>query len=185
MKTLSLFFVFLFIALPAFAEFQIDLGYQNHDGNWDTQNTEFDALDTSDSGYHLGVSLRNRVGKSGKHLVGVGLNIDEILEERLIGFRAIDYRYELNESFRVGAFIGAANLDTGFQQSGFYFGANAAYFFTDNIGINIEANYGDKLARDRQAGLDDPQAIPDEGDSPRADIFLDYYSTSVSLSFRF
>lgn len=182
------FFIVLFcltIANSALAEFQFDIGYQNHDGDWDTGNTAFDTLDSSGSDYHFGAYVRNKVGKSKKHLIGIGLNVDSILDERLIGYRAIDYRYEITDAFQVGTFIGAANLDTGFQQSGYYLGVNAAYYFSKNIGLNFELNYGDNLARDRRSELGDPIGEVIDDELPRPDIFLNFYSSSLSLSLRF
>jgi hypothetical protein len=178
----------LFIILPALkaqADFQFDIGYQYHDLQWETQNAEFDGLDMSGSDYHLGLYLRNRVGTSQKHMIGLGVNVDRLNDENLLGFRAIDYRYEVNQAIQVGAFVGAANLDSGFQQSGYYLGVNTAYYPSKHVGINFEVNYGDTLARDRVLDSDPVGDPLEDGRANRPDIFLNFYSTSVSLSFRF
>jgi hypothetical protein len=164
------------------AEFSLSAGLQNHSGNWETLNTEFDAQDHSGSGYHLGFSLKNRFGKTGKNYFGVGVDIDDILDSQLIGYRALDYQRVLSSNFRIGGFFGAASIDTGLPQNGYYLGGNIGYYMLNNkLGFTFEIRHGNGLSRDRKLA-DDPQSTADE---KRPDIFLDYVASALQVSWTF
>jgi hypothetical protein len=163
-------------------EFSLSAGLQSHSGNWETSNTEFDAQDYSGSGYHLGFSLKNQYGKTGKNFLGVGVDIDEILDDQVIGYRAIDYQRALSSNFRIGGFFGAASIDTGLPQNGYYMGGNISYYMLNNkLGFTFEVRYGSGLSRDRKLA-DDPQNTT--GDN-RPDIFLDYVASALQVSWTF
>lgn len=96
----------------------------------------------------------------------------------MLALRALDYEYELNEAMRIGAFFGAATLDTGLPQNGYYTGVNASYLnIIDKLDLVVEARYGSGLARDRKLASDP------SGD--RTDMFLDFTSIALSLRWNF
>lgn len=160
-------------------EFRASAGYQSHNADWLTADPEFNNQDFSDSGIYFGISLKNRFGKNNNHLVGVGIDIDSILDERVIGYRAIDYQYVLNKKWRIGGFIGAATIDTGLPQNGYYLGANGSYFFSEKISLTAEIRHGNGLARDR-VFESDPEQVTE-----LPDIFLDYSAFGLQVDWHF
>lgn len=171
----------IFSAATHAVEFSVGAGYQSHDASWKTDNPAFDNRDFSDSGYYFSLGLKNEVGKNNKHLIGVGIDASEILNEQIIGYRAIDYQYAVNDSIRLGGFFGAASIDTGLPQNGYYMGANASYFVTESLSIGAELRHGNGLARDRQEQLGDP--VSETEDVP--DIFLDFTAFGLQLNWHF
>lgn len=151
-------------------------GVQTHSADWETGDASFDSQDFNDTSYHFGFRLYNAINP--KHMLGVGLDYDEILSENLIGYRAIDYQYIFSERYRVGAFFGAASLDTGLPQNGYYYGVNALTFISSNrLALQYELKVGDGLARDRLLESDP------EGEKP--DIFLDFIAHTLALQWHF
>ncbi len=174
--------LFALLSISAQAvEFRASAGYQTHNADWLTLDPEFDNQDLSDSGYFFGLSLKNRVGKNKNHVIGAGIDFDSILDERVIGYRAIDYQYLINENYRLGGFFGAATIDTGLPQNGYYMGVNGSYFLNKNISITMELRHGNGLARDR-AFENDPR---NDTDINRPDIFLDYTAAGIQFDWHF
>lgn len=160
-------------------EIQLKLGLQSHKGTWDSERSDFDNQDHTGSAGYYGFSLKNKVGKSQKHFIGVGVDFDTILDDQVRGYRAIDYQYALFNNIRIGGFIGAASIDTGFPQNGYYTGFNLSYhLLKQKLGIGYELRIGDGLARDRKSDLDTPA----DTSSPRPDIFLDFQVHSLFIS---
>ncbi len=159
----------------------LSIGYQAHDAEWETGDLEFDNQDYSGSDYHFGFRLYN-VFKT-KHKLGLGLDFEKILSENLIGYRALDYQYEVTERVHAGAFFGAATIETGLPQNGYYYGVNSSLFiFSNKLALHYELKVGDGLARDRLLDSDP------EGDDPeieRPDIFLDFTSHTLSARWYF
>lgn len=169
----------LCLAESSVAEVQINAGWQKHQVRFDTQDTVIDASDPSDNGYHAGIAARKNLGKSQRHWFGVGVDVSEILDQTLVGLRALDYQYQIYPHVRIGAFFGAATLDTGSMQNGYYTGINltATDVGTKNLNVILEFRHGDGLARDRLLASDP------EGTQP--DIFLDFDALSLSVGYRF
>lgn len=178
-RTLFSVLVFTILGLAATttnaAEFTLHAGAQNHSGSWETGDSDFDSQDHNGNGYHYGFSFKNRIGSSKKHYLGTGVDINDILDSRMIGLRAIDYQYALMQKLRVGGFFGAATINTGRPQNGYYLGANVNYHFK-HLAIGFEIRHGNGMARDRISG--DPQGV-------KPDIFLDFIATGVHLSWTF
>ncbi|MFL0799532.1 MAG: hypothetical protein K6L80_03705 [Agarilytica sp.] len=155
----------------------IGIGYQQHDVKFDLEYDAEEAVSGEGNGFHLSIGLRNHYGRDQQHLFGGGIDIDEILGNRLIGYRALDYQYQLNRSIRLGGFFGAASLDSGLPQNGYYTGASFSYVnIIDDVDITFELRHANGLARDRRG------ATP-EGSRP--DIFLDFTSIATYISWRF
>jgi hypothetical protein len=175
---------FLALMLLSFSskavEFHLSAGYQSHNADWLTTNTEFDNQDFSDSGYHFAFGIKNIVGKSKRHMIGAGIDVNSILDDQVIGYRAIDYQYILNEKWRLGGFFGAASIDTGLPQNGYYMGVNLSYFVFKNMSISAAIRHGNGLARDRAFDTD-----PESEVIERPDIFLDYTATGLQLNWHF
>lgn len=174
-----------FIMFPAatMAEIELSIGWQSHQAQLETRVPEIDASDPDDSGYRVGFAVRRSLGESKNHKFGFGVNIDEVLGDTLVGLRALDYQYQFTNQFRAGLFFGAASLDSGSFQDGYYFGgsARATDVFSDGVDIFLELSRGSGLARDRLLETD-PQ--PPAGErSP--DIFLDFNAAVVGISYRF
>ena len=133
----------------------------------------------SGEGGVLGFSVKAPRGMSGKHYWGVGLDIADIEGDLLLGYRAVDYQYAMTDTFRVGAFLGAASWDTGLPQNGYYFGLNASMENVfPRVGLKLEARVADGLARDTILDSDPKGEIT-------PDIFADIHSVVASVTYRF
>ncbi len=131
------------------------------------------------TGYHLAVGIHKPLGQSQRHWFGVALDYDDILDSSLLGYRALDYLYQPNDSWRVGAFFGAASLDSGLPQNGYYTGASLSRLNAWNQPVDaiLEVRFASGLARDRR--------LPGDPQSTSPDIFLDYVSVALGLNYRF
>ena len=160
----------------------VSVGYNTHTAEFVFEDGSTVALSVDDSGYHLGVGIRSFYGKNKNHLFGFAIDIDEIAGDQVIGYRALDYQYLLTDNWRFGGFFGAASIDTGLPQNGFYFGLNTTWVNLFNVfDVVLEYREGDGLARDRFVDeLGDPQ-----GEPGFPDIFLDYSSFAVKLQYSF
>lgn len=168
---------FAFISKADAYEPVFTLGYQHHEA---TINYELLDRDFSDNGYYFGFSVRSAYGRDGKHLFGFGIDAMQIAGDRLIGYRALDYMYRVDNQWRLGVFFGAATLDSGLPQNGLYTGASVSRLnLIGNIDGMVSLNFGDGLARDRAFESDFI------GMDNRPDIFLHFAAITTSLSWRF
>ena len=162
------------------AEVNVSVGASNHELSFETGDAEIDSIDISDTGTHLGFGLKNQYGEHGQHFFGVGIDIDKIDGDQLIGYRALDYQFAFNQHIRAGAFFGAASLDTGLPQNGYYTGLNLSYQgIFDHLGITFELRHGNGLERDKKLA-DDPAREND-----KEYMFLDFTATAVQVSWTF
>ena len=163
------------------AEKLVSIGANTHSVEYLTGDEAIDNNTVNDSGYHLGFGIKNQYGKSQTHYFGFGIDVNEIDGSQLISYRALDYEKSWGSQFRTGAFFGAASLDSGLPQNGYYAGFNLSYA---NLikGMDLVAEYrvGDGLARDRQSRLGDP-AVEDG----KPDVFLDFKSIALMARWRF
>ncbi len=169
------------LSLPLAAhavQFTVSAGAQQHSVSWDTGLEEIDEADHSGTGYHFGVLVHNHLGSSLRHRLGVGVDYDEVDSMPLLGLRAVDYQYLLNSKVRLGAFIGAASLDSGFPQNGYYLGGRASWDFNREWSLVAEFRHANGLARDRRG-----QFPPDE--LKRPDVFADVSVAGLQLEYRF
>jgi len=180
-KTISA-ILLLLVHLPAWSyEPYINLGINAYSVRYQTGDSAIDSEREEGSGYQLGIGIRNVFGESKKHFIGAGLDVTDIADQQLIAFRAIDYQYQIHSRLRLGCFAGAASLDSDLPQNGYYYGGNLV--LTDVLaGFDIlaELRYGSGLARDRI--LDDDPEDPVFG---RPDIFASFYSTALTVNYRF
>ncbi|WGO98823.1 hypothetical protein QFX18_01955 [Saccharophagus degradans] len=177
----NIFFIFAtLLACGANAyEFNLAAGLQSYSVQQLEEDNSLPDEAESGTGLHLGASVKNNYGDSNKHWFGFGVDIDRIMGQKMLALRALDYEYELNEDMRIGAFFGAATLDTGLPQNGYYTGVNASYLnIIDKLDLVVEARYGSGLARDRKLLASDPSG-------ERTDMFLDFTSIALSLRWNF
>lgn len=132
----------------------------------------------SGTGLHLGLSVKKGFGDHNQHWFGFGVDRDQIMGQRMLALRALDYEYQLTNQVRLGAFFGAATLDTGLPQNGYYTGFNASYLdIMKNLDLVAEFRHGNGLARDRRL-QSDPMG-------ERPDMFLDFTSLALSVRWSF
>lgn len=159
------------------AELSLGVGATAYQTDYLTGNAEFDSADHDGTDIKATFAIHNVYGEYQHHKVGVGLDYFNVNDQRLIGYRALDYRYQVSRHFQGGLFLGAASLDSGIPQNGYYGGVNLglldAVFDTD---IVFEINIGSGLARDRTS-----KDVPGE----KPDIFLDFVASSITLQKRF
>jgi hypothetical protein len=158
------------------ADFYLGLGLQNHSAETEFDENQFSPSE-SDSALHLGFGFKNYYGDSSQHAFGMGIDIEQILGDRLIGYRALDYKRRIGNKLALGGFFGVASLDSGAPQNGYYAGINLSVNnLIKSADLVLEYRLGNGLSRDRRAG--DP-----EGERP--DIFTDFSSTAIYLNWRF
>lgn len=179
-KVLTVFIAALLLASTANAyEFNFSAGLQSYSVDQLAEDNSLPNESESGTGLHLGASVKNKYGETQKHWFGFGVDIDRIMGQRMLALRALDYEYQLSERVRVGTFFGAATLDTGLPQNGYYTGINASYLnIIDKLDVVVEARYGNGLARDRKRLTTDP-------DGERPDMFLDFTSIALTLRWNF
>ncbi|WP_045855505.1 hypothetical protein [Teredinibacter purpureus] len=157
-------------------EIQIGIGLTQNNIQSDTENELVDRGTENGSSEAISFAVRNQYKE--KHLLGAGIDYSNINGDRYLGIRAIDYQYVILEHTRVGAFIGAASINSGLPQNGYYLGFHVTQTNIFNFfDAGIELRYGSGLARDRLLSTD-PQ-----GEKP--DMFLDITSLGILLSKRF
>ncbi len=162
-------------------EMHIGAGANYYSVNYTTGDLELDSENETGSGYHFNWGIRKSFGETQRHYIGAGLDIDDIAGNRVLGLKAIDYQYATGKNTRLGAFIGAASMDSGLPQNGYYYGAHATLNnFPGPFDLKAELRYGSGLARDRLLD-DDPQ----DPVYNRPDIFNSYSSAAISLNYRF
>lgn len=179
MHRLLVFTVLLVITISSSAyETQLSLGWKSYSATQLTGDSTIDNQDENGNSYLAGIALHNRYGKSEKHRLGTGVEFSRALNSTITGFRAVDYRYHLNQALSIGGFIGAASLDSGLPQNGYFAGFSGNWQFRNSpIGLGIEYRRADGLARDRLL-KDDP-----EGEKP--DVFVDIDSFALKLNWTF
>jgi hypothetical protein len=175
----SVFILFILLSANAFSvERYLSFGAQSHSVSYDLDNGEIVFENESGNDYSVGVGVHNQFGRTQRHFVGFGLDIQNVLDDRMFGLRALDYQYQVSQKLKIGAFIGAATVDTGASQNGYYTGANLTWQnLLPRVDIVLEFRRADGLARD---------TLPsDELDITRPDIFMDVDFTAMMLRWRF
>ena len=112
---------------------------------------------------------------------GTKLELQDIDGHLLSSFRAIDYKYGFAENWQVGAHLGAAHYDFRTPAFGYTAGLGLFYqpFAWKNWGLSVEAQYYDKIARDK-LHADDPK---DSNAGP--DSFIDIQNIVLSVTYSF
>lgn len=158
-------------------EIELTTGINIYSQKINPDNPEISDLATSGMAPLLGIKIRAPHGIKQQHLLGTGLDVTEVDGKRLLGFRAIDYQWESQKSYRIGTFIGAANLDNDAPQIGYYLGLNFSQpKLYKNLGYSIEATAAYGLGRDR---------LPTDPAGKLPDIFFNIYSVSANLTWIF
>lgn len=155
----------------------VGLGYYSYNTELNLNNIDPIIIETSDSAISASIGFRNQYGKTGKNHFGLGLDFSSINDDRMIGFRALDYQRQITQHIRVGGFFGAATVNSGAAQNGYYFGGNVSWMnLISNFDIVAEYRRGDGLARD---------VIASDPETTSPDIFLDFSGIALSLNWRF
>ena len=172
-----IFFLAFFSVIDSHStEFHIDIGAVQSEAEFLTGIEGADRSTESSSGYYFGVGAKRKYGVSKNHFFGVGVDVFDFSGQRFTGFRALDYQYGWGEYLRLGGFFGAASLESGRPQNGFYLGVNVALVdLYKHTGIRLEFKRADGLARDRFGS--------EQGSRP--DVFADINSFSLSVLFTF
>jgi len=159
------------------AEFFVNMGFSHLATETLISTVEAETLSESSSGYQFGGGIRTAQGSQNQHIFGFGIDVTRVLGDSMVGVRALDYQYQINSQWRVGGFFGAATLDSGLPQNGYYGGINTSWL-EQVLGADImlEIRRGDGLARDRLLASDPPGYRPD--------IFLDFTGASLMLNWR-
>lgn len=163
-------------------EWVISAGIETHRAEFNTLDPVIDSSNPTSQGLYLSTALRKTFGASQKHKLGFGLDISEVNNDRMTGFRALDYQYQWLKNIRIGAFFGVASLDSGLPQNGYYTGVNTTYFpsAAQNWSLSVELSHGNGLGRDRVAELGDPLCRCRQND-----IFLDFYRAAFKFDYYF
>ena len=165
----------------AASEISVHLGLQAYEVTYETDDETIDNTKPTDNGLYGAIAFHNSIGKSGRHWLGAAIDVTELLDDTVIGFRALDYQWRFSERMHTGAFLGAASLDSGLPQNGYYFGAHAGYFILPSkLSARFELQHGEVLARDKLLTDD-----PGQGPENRPDTFLSYTSSSLQLAWHF
>lgn len=166
-------------------EWVISAGIETHQSEFDTLDPVIDASQPTDQGLYFSSAIRKSFGSSQKHKLGFALDLSGVNGDRMTGFRALDYQYQLIERWRLGGFFGVASVDSGLPQNGYYLGLNTTFFpsASKNWSLNLELSHGNGLGRDRREEAFDDPACGDDCRQP--DIFLDFYRAAFTFSYYF
>ena len=127
----------------------------------------------------LGLAVEQAIDD--KQSYGTKLELHRIDGNLLTTLRAIDYKYRLDNNWQVGGFLGAASYD--FRTTSFGYTAGLGLFYQpadwNNLGVSIEAQYVDKLARDK-LHEDDVK-----GDNVGPDSFIDMQAIVFAVTYSF
>ncbi|NRB37285.1 MAG: hypothetical protein HRU20_02320 [Pseudomonadales bacterium] len=145
--------------------------------NYYSLQSDIQTENVSKASYILSAKLRGQHGDKQQHYLGTGLDIIDINNMRLLGFRAVDYQWAMTKNLRLGAFIGAASLANKTPQNGYYLGINlSAPRLYRNLGLILEISMANGLARD---------ILPSDPATRSPDTFIDIYMSSLSLAWSF
>lgn len=114
-----------------------------------------------------------------KHKLGLVVHYSEADDIALWSIRPLDYKYLIVSDFNLKLFFGVSRYDRETPAHGYYLGTGVEWTgWREDIGFNVEAAYGDKIARDRVLSTDPVREKAD-------DIFYDVYSLNTYISFYF
>lgn len=127
---------------------------------------------------HIGFGARRGVTERGD--IGFRIEMDNVDEDLLLSFRAIDYRYRLGKNLAVGAFLGVARYDYGLATNGYYWGAGLQWRdLLPKWDIGVDLRHYEKLNRDKALPTD-PAPSPET--HPR--LYIDIDGVSFYLTRR-
>jgi len=128
----------------------------------------------------IGFALNKQVNEYS--LIGAKIELQKIDGSLLTSFRALDYRYIIDESWQLGAFVGASRYDFRTPAYGYNLGFGAFYKpqSWQRWSFGAELQLMDKLARDK--------IHPDDGPYTRStgpDTFTHMVGLAVTMSYHF
>ncbi len=170
------------IAQPLFAaEWFVTAGAHTSEAVPSTGNSEVDSKSVTDTAHSFVAGIRRELGENSVHRFGFALEHSAVNGHELLALRALDYQRMLGERWRIGGFVGAAKVESGAAQTGYYLGLNLQRDrLVGPFDAVAELRYGDALARDRLET--DDEADPDY---TRPDIFLNFTGLMLGLNYRF
>jgi len=119
---------------------------------------------------HLGIGVRRAASEHSD--LGARLEIDDIDHHRLIGVRAVDYRYRYSNPFALTAFFGAARYDLATPAYGIYFGMGGQWRdIAKGWDLCLDLRYAASIARDH--------LLPSDPQTVRPDSFYDIASATL------
>ena len=132
---------------------------------------------TSES-YHFALGARRFVSEHSD--LGARLELDDVRGYKLLGFRALDYRYRFNSPLALGVFLGADRYALRLPAYGIYYGIEAQWRnLLPGWDMTAAFRYADSIARDN--------LLPGDPVSPihRIDSFYDVTSVTLSITRNF
>ena len=143
------------------------------------------AAETSDweAGPYFGFGVHGLYAE--RHELGLVASYSTADGDGLFSVRPFDYRYLLTDAVRLKAFFGVARYDKATAAHGYYLGFGGEWRVLkqaqrDGLGLGLEFDYGDKIARDRVLPSDPPSTMPS---SP--EIFYDMTLVNTYLAWYF
>lgn len=145
---------------------------------------EFDPSDkgltpqreVSTTGPHVAIGVRGAVSRRSD--IGTRIELDDIDGRTMIGVRAVDYRFRLGEKLALTAFAGAARYDAETAAYGYYGGIGAQWRdVVSGFDLSLDLRATDKVTRDA--------ILPTDPASVWGDVFYQFYSANLYLSYRF
>ena len=145
---------------------------------------EFDPSDkgltpqreVSTTGPHVAVGVRGAVSRRSD--IGTRIELDDVDGRTLIGVRAVDYRYRIGEKLALTAFAGAARYAAETAAYGYYGGIGAQWRdVVSGFDLSLDLRATDKITRDA--------ILPTDPASVWGDVFYQFYSANLYLSYRF
>lgn len=128
--------------------------------------------------YHFGLGARRFVSQHSD--LGARLEFDDVQGYKLLGFRALDYRYRFNSPLALGVFLGADRYALRLPAYGIYYGVEASWRnVLPGWDLTGAFRYADSVARDN--------LLPSDPISPihRIDSFYDITSVTLSITRNF
>lgn len=130
-------------------------------------------------GQVLALSAMKRV--SDNQFIAAQIDWQNIENHSLFALRAFEYNHQLADNWTTHAFVGAARYDYRTPAYGYTvgFGMRVKSWPMENFGVTIEAQYHDKLARDKLTADD----LSSSETGP--DMFFDVRALNFTLNYYF
>lgn len=127
---------------------------------------------------HMGFGARRSVSEHSD--IGFRIELDDVDENYLLSFRAVDYRYRLGKKLALTAFLGVARYDYGLATDGYYWGWGAQWRdVLPNWDLGLEWRHHETLNRDK-ALPSDPVPAPE----PHPRLYIDIDGASFYVTRR-
>lgn len=178
--TFLLFIVFIFTPLTYAKnapQIRLDAGISLHQiRNHEFLEQDIAPFGSNEFGQYIGIAFHKQIKPA--HHIGVKIDQQNLGGYRFNSVRAIDYMYQVNDDIKVNGFIGAARYMFRTPAYGYTLGFGG-YYRPHNWGqwgVSLEAQYHDKLARDK-LHPDDPNV--------NSDSFIDIRAIAVGVNYFF